>query len=244
MKIHLLSDLHMEYRPYTYTAPPGGCDVIVLAGDICAPSRTSRLVSFLSSLPKATPVLMVAGNHDFYGSVVDERLAFLRGLTARLPNFHLLDCEVAEVDGVQFAGATLWTDFSLYGDRAGCGRLAEEGVKDFRLIHDGGHMTAQRMAERHRAAVGFLAGPAAAAPVVVTHFVPSPESIHPRYDRHPLNPYFATDLRGLMEGRRLWCHGHTHSCFDYVHRGCRVVCNPRGYPGERDDFQNHLVVEL
>jgi hypothetical protein len=28
----------------------------------------------------------------------------------------------------------------------------------------------------------------------------------------------------------LWIHGHTHTRFDYQVEGCRIVCNPRGYP--------------
>jgi hypothetical protein len=28
-------------------------------------------------------------------------------------------------------------------------------------------------------------------------------------------------------------HGHTHTAFDYVENGARVVCNPRGYLDRR-----------
>ena len=45
---------------------------------------------------------------------------------------------------------------------------------------------------------------------------------------------FASSLEGLIEEYQpiLWIHGHTHDPFDYELFATRVVCNPRGYPGE------------
>jgi hypothetical protein len=48
----------------------------------------------------------------------------------------------------------------------------------------------------------------------------------------------------------LWVHGHTHSSFDYLLNGTRVVCNPRGYPLRRQggfenpDFNASFAVDL
>ena len=43
-------------------------------------------------------------------------------------------------------------------------------------------------------------------------------------------------------------HGHTHDSFDYVVRGTRVVCNPRGYAkdgvNENPAFDPEFVVEI
>lgn len=37
-----------------------------------------------------------------------------------------------------------------------------------------------------------------------------------------------------MDGTRvaLWIHGHMHDPAAYALSGSRVICNPRGYPGE------------
>ena len=40
----------------------------------------------------------------------------------------------------------------------------------------------------------------------------------------------------------LWVHGHSHTAVDYDVAGTRVVCNPRGYPGEDTDFKPNLVL--
>ncbi len=47
----------------------------------------------------------------------------------------------------------------------------------------------------------------------------------------------------------LGIHGHTHDSFDYVLRGTRVVCNPRGYcryvgRPENVDFDPGLAAEV
>ncbi|MGH8196257.1 MAG: hypothetical protein ACREQ8_17955 [Woeseiaceae bacterium] len=44
----------------------------------------------------------------------------------------------------------------------------------------------------------------------------------------------ASRLDGLIEQFQptLWIHGHTHEPSDYELFRTRVVCNPRGYPGE------------
>lgn len=47
-------------------------------------------------------------------------------------------------------------------------------------------------------------------------------------------------------GPELWIHGHTHVPCDYELLDTRIVCNPRGYPGEKHDsrFQAGLIVEV
>jgi predicted phosphodiesterase len=63
-----------------------------------------------------------------------------------------------------------------------------------------------------------------------------------------LNPAFASRLEDVIEMYQadLWIYGHTHVACDYEIYGTRVVCNPRGYPGESSgkDFLPGLVVEV
>ena len=47
-----------------------------------------------------------------------------------------------------------------------------------------------------------------------------------------------------MGGAALWIHGHTHTFFDYRAGGARVICNPRGYPGEATGFRPDLIVDI
>lgn len=66
--------------------------------------------------------------------------------------------------------------------------------------------------------------------IVISHHLPSYGSVHEKYGDDTLNAAFATEMD--VSGVKLWMHGHTHEPFDYMKDGCRIVCNPRGYPGE------------
>jgi 3',5'-cyclic AMP phosphodiesterase CpdA len=79
-----------------------------------------------------------------------------------------------------------------------------------------------------------LAKPFAGKTIVVTHHAPHRLSLAERYANDPVSAGFVNHLPSLVrEPVRLWIHGHTHTAFDYVENGARVVCNPRGYLDRR-----------
>jgi predicted phosphodiesterase len=232
MTLNILSDLHHSLG--ALDPPDNDADVVVLAGDIARPRDA---VEWASALRK--PVLYVAGNHEFYGSTIDETLAALRAFSEGT-QVRVLDDEALIVDGVRFLGTTLWTDFALFGkeQRASVMHEARRFMRDFARIRIGNapdalftpeHSTA-RFARHARWLSQELARPFDGPTVVVTHHAPSPHSVHRRFDGSPLNACFVSDLEPLLDGRAcLWIHGHTHDSFDYTIGGTRVVCNPRGY---------------
>jgi hypothetical protein len=120
---------------------------------------------------------------------------------------------------------------------------------DYQLIQHGSRAfspeDAIALCSRHRAwLAAALALPFPGKTVVVTHFAPHPRSIAPGYVGHRANPGFVVDLEKTMGSAALWIHGHTHTFFDYRVRGTRVICNPRGYPGEATGFRSDLIVEI
>src|SRR5690606_37391535 len=82
--------------------------------------------------------------------------------------------------------------------------------------------------------------------VVVTHHLPSAQSVNPKFTGDLLNAAYASDLDQVIEDGRpaLWVHGHTHDSCDYQFGDTRVVCNPRGYDDENAVFDRKLVVEI
>jgi hypothetical protein len=86
--------------------------------------------------------------------------------------------------------------------------------------------------------------------IVVGHHAPSKSSEHPRYAHDSLmNGAYNSRLDQFIMDRpgiKLWTHGHTHEDFDYMIKGCRVVCNPRGYINyeDRADRFELKVVEV
>ena len=94
-----------------------------------------------------------------------------------------------------------------------------------------------------------LAQPHDGATVVITHHLPSIDSVAPPFMEASSNTAFASDLDALFGQMDLWVHGHTHHSFDYRRGRTRVLANPRGYPmrdGSRENpvFDPALVVTV
>lgn len=117
LKIHLLSDIHLERGPYTLP-PDLDFDVLVAAGDISDKPR--QAIDFLAGVGK--PVVFVPGNHDFWtiskcvfepnvDQLIDyrDRLAELRRLASGT-SIHVLECNSVVIGDTRFCGATWWTD--------------------------------------------------------------------------------------------------------------------------------------
>jgi predicted phosphodiesterase len=233
LRLHILSDLHLGRGEFE--APAVDADVVILAGDVARPYQA---ISFGTRFSQ--PVLFVAGNHEFYGGSIGGVRGELKQLAAGT-NVSVLDCDQAVIGGVRFLGATLWTDFDLYGDARRKASMDEalRWVRDFTRIRrdeePAAPFTPEDSADLFRTHAGWLAArlaePHPGPTVVITHHSPSPGSIHPRFADSPLNPCFVSDAEHLLAGGRaaLWIHGHTHDSFDYLRNGTRIVCNPRGY---------------
>ncbi|GAB2886795.1 metallophosphoesterase [Paraburkholderia jirisanensis] len=96
-----------------------------------------------------------------------------------------------------------------------------------------------------------LAQPFAGKTIVVTHHAPHRRSLALQYAHDLVSSGFVSDLTDLVRAPvALWVHGHTHTAFDYVENGTRVVCNPRGYFDlrtgklENEQFAWDKVVEI
>ncbi len=240
-KLLVMSDLHIEFG--ALSVPKVDADVAVLAGDIHIGSEASRWASRLSRT-LGMPVVLIAGNHEFYGSRgrpghdYGRIIAALRANAAAGPgHVAFLERETAVVGGVRFIGCTLWTDFEVYGDAKEAMRQAEKDMNDFLIIasRSGNRFTPQDARDEFLAALQFLvaelAKPFAGPTVVVTHHLPSLKSVAPEYEGDVLNAAYASNLDAFVEasGASLWLHGHTHSSCDYTIGATRVLCNPRGY---------------
>lgn len=265
MKIQLASDLHLEFLnrdngdrhnaaatsrdflPERLIAPVPGADVLVLAGDIADGAHGFKLFADWPT-PQPTPIIYVAGNHEFYGHAIQPMREKMRE-GAALNGIHFLENESVEIDGVRFLGTTLWTDYRLRLNRTQR-QLMEEAqcrINDHRLIRTGRHLfTTKDALEQHEIARAWLQAeldrPFAGKTVVVTHHGPHPLSVHPRYAGDKLSAAFVSDLSELMPGVDLWLHGDVHDGFDYQVGRCRVVANPTGYVlnrsyAERDEYR-------
>jgi len=250
MKLLILSDLHLEFSNLSFADTEA--DVIILAGDI---SKSDHGIYWARSTWPDKHIIYVAGNHEFYGYNRLEVLARLR-ITARETDVHFLDNEEVVIDDVRFLGATLWTDFKLFGVdlKMNCMYEGESSLNDFRVIKEGErNFSALDSINLHNASVAWLTKairePFDGKTVVVTHHLPSADSVVARFKKDLLSACFASKLDHLMGKPVLWVHGHTHDNLDYEIRGTRVFCNPRGYSidgirNENARFNPEFVLEL
>lgn len=238
MLIRYLSDVHLEYRK-----PSDGYldlahlntdkdSILILAGDIG--SGASVLDWFKELSPRFRHILYVSGNHDYwdYEKIeLDERLDFLCN---QLPNVDFLNNQSLIIDEVEFIGSTLWADFD--GQNQQTINQALKIIPDFKRIKIGkDFITPQMMIAEHSKSKDFIFSALQSSQqskrVVITHYLPSFQSIDPKFADSPLNGYFATALddRILETAPQIWIHGHTHASCDYLIGSTRILCNPYGY---------------
>ncbi len=247
MRIQIVSDLHLEFSDITLQN--NNADVLILGGDILIASKVLkpqseygvRFRNFLQRVSDAFPnVIYVMGNHEFYDSgkffkSVDD----MREALAPYGNIHLLERDCKQIDDVMFVGGTLWTDMNKFDPLTM--HAVRDMMNDYRAIKNdyNGYIPLKPAdtVDRHRRTRDYIVQIVQENKdkkiVVVGHHTPSFQSCHEKYrSDYLMNGAYHSDLSQIMLDYphiKLWTHGHTHDCFDYVIGETRVVCNPRGY---------------
>jgi predicted phosphodiesterase len=246
MRVSVASDLHLEFAPVTLE----GGDVLILAGDVWTAAHmedrkndgTSRSLRkryhqfCAEELPKYKEVLMVMGNHEYYGSSLDRAASIINGFLDKwAPNCVLLDNEGVILDGVAFVGSTLWAPC---GTENPVNEMAIwQGMSDFRTIHKDMEnkmaFTPADAAFLHRRDVNYIDRTLekfAHRPVVmITHHAPS---LLCDLNPNTMSDAYSSNQHALMKTHdhvAVWCHGHTHQPVKFIVNKTRVISNPRGY---------------
>ena len=270
MKIRVLSDLHLECDE-PEMIPHAEADLVVLAGDIHNHAEGIRWAAEMFDAD--IPVVYVQGNHEYYDGEFGALEVAMRDAAASVEHVHYLnnDALIDPKGRWRVLGTTLWTDFELFGDddetvsaavaaaekvmldyrgpiqvtwpSGGAGQAGEAGAGErSRLFTVADSLALHRQARTWLARE--LAKPFAGKTIVVTHHAPHRESLADRFANDLASAGFISHLTDLIgPPAALWIHGHTHTPFDYVVNGTRIVCNPRGYVDRRRNrLENPLFV--
>jgi predicted phosphodiesterase len=246
IRILAMSDIHLEFADLALKISSWP-DIVVLAGDVG--HRTAGIEFARERFPRSVPVVVIAGNHEFYGSSIETVMHDLRTSAEALDNVHFLECDEVVIPSrgrsVRILGGMLWTDFAVRGipkrdvDMA----VAGKRINDFRFIKFRKKLlTPSDTIDFHEATRDWLDSRLAQAhdgpTIVVTHHSPSARSEQPRYAGGELTAAFHSDLEWMIEKYQpdLWIHGHSHWSVDYRIGRTRIYSNQRGYPGERCGF--------
>lgn len=242
MKIAVYSDLHIEFCDFQ--PPTAEVDLVVLAGDI---SVRGRGVAWANET-FACPVIYALGNHEYYKGHIPRSLVKMQAAAAE--HVHVLENQCLVIGDVRFLVATGWTDFTSTGDYQAAMRECREWMSDFRQIRVGEGFSKLRPADLislNIASRRFLAFELSkdfpGKTVVITHHCPLEEVAGGGHEGHLAAAYY-NRWDDLVAQAGVWIFGHTHQAVDTMIKGCRVVSNPRGYPGERTGFVPDFTIEI
>jgi predicted phosphodiesterase len=211
MKIQIFSDLHADVNKTKPIEIGADVDVVAVAGDIMEGAENS-FVTLRTIVPEAIPIAMAMGNHEYYHRFFGEELEFAKTIA---PNFNIRLLEnssttvtsTSGVDKIRFYGASLWTDYRLFGDHnvGAAMHAARYGMNDHRLIgwrrEPWMRFRPQEAAMLHARSRAFFAEalatmpPDDASPVVfLNHHAPDFRSVAPRYASDILSAGFASNM--------------------------------------------------
>ena len=273
MKLAIASDLHLEFGDCELLNTENA-EVLILSGDILVVddlrawdsnnllgegTKSQRWHEFMQRCSNLFPqVIFIMGNHEHYHGNFSSSARKLREFFGYLPNVHILDRETRTVGDVTFIGGTLWTDMNK-GDPLTL-HAVRDMMNDFRIIKkelEGyTNLKPHDTVIRHRHMLDYIKTVVAERGdekfVVCGHHSPSFQSVHESYkSEYLMNGAYHSDLSEFILDRpqiKLWTHGHTHHCFDYMIGETRIVCNPRGYESdgysEDTGWNPNLVLEI
>lgn len=230
MKLHILSDLHLEFGELeNCLIPDVDRDILILAGDI---GVGQGALDFIRQECEKSVVIYVLGNHEYYQHSIEEVDRFWTDL--KLPNLHVLHNSSIIMDNIKFIGAPLWTNFNNQDLNAM--NIAYSSMNDYAHIKfNDGILAPIDTYFFHDKTMKYLdeilSIPFDGKKVVITHHLPSKLGVHPKYGENELNHAFYSDLDQFILKTQpdLWIHGHTHDTLEYQIGDTPIICNPRGY---------------
>lgn len=237
LRVQYMSDLHSEFDKMKVPEKKG--DILVLAGDIDIGVDSMEFLDGCSSVFDHT--LVVLGNHEFYHNDISTLYQDMKdGVHG---NVKVLQNDLFTINGVTFAGCTLWSDMQ---------ERAFYSMNDSNLISKKGKTLFNHndVLKEYHDSYKFLQGNKGEIDVVISHHAPSIQSVNTaRYGSDaPINTGYYTNILPSFKGSRVktWIHGHTHYCVDYEEEGIRVVSNQRGYINydEVPSFNPGKVIEI
>jgi predicted phosphodiesterase len=255
MKFKLLSDLHLEFYKDNLWEPkktPNDKDtILLLAGDIHIGMKALPWIEKMCDRFKE--VIYILGNHEFYSQeyykTINKWQEVFQG-----GNFTFLHNDYYDNEEVAIFGATLWTHVTDPHTRW----IGQQRMNDYRVIKIQKpigiyrRINVQDTNDFHLETIkylkDFLKKDFRGKKIVMTHHLPHPICVHPRYHNHYLNDFYLTNLDNIIADNNIdvWIHGHTHDNVDKTIHNTRILCNPMGYQGfeMNPNFNEDFIFEL
>ncbi|PTS92367.1 phosphoesterase [Pedobacter sp. HMWF019] len=248
MRIQIISDLHQEFGVSDFNFE--NADLVILAGDT---NLGTKGIEWAKKYILNKPVIYILGNHEYYKGTYPNILHKIIE-ASKDSNVTVLENNRVEFNGIRFHGATLWTDFSLFGNPVEYGIICQAKMNDYKQIRRDSSYSKLRTIDTYKIhqfsklwlqqsleeSVGYKN-------VVVTHHAPSIKSIPEVYKNDPVSSAYASDLEWLIVKYEplYWIHGHIHTPLRYNISETEIICNPHGYINEKyNGYNKELIIEI
>jgi len=248
MKIQIISDLHQEFG-YTDILFDNA-DIVVLAGDV---NLGIKGIEWIKSKIPGKPVIYVLGNHEYYKGSYPKTLHKIKE-AALDSNIFVLENSFVDIEEIRFHGATLWTDFSIFGNPIEYGMICQSVMNDYKKIKRDPSYSKMRTVDIfkiHQLSKLWLQESLEAARgmknIVVTHHAPSIHSVPEQYKNDPVTSAYASNLEDLVQEYQplYWIHGHIHIPSKYEIGNTKIICNPHEYIDEKyNGYEKELIIEI
>ena len=216
MRIHILSDLHIEFGPFEL--PKVDADVLVIAGDVH--TKLNGIKWIKEYAPKDIPIIYIMGNHEFYGEKHPRLIKKIKAeAEAEGTNVNVLENESIEIDGYHFFGSTLWTDMNFFGNPM-LGGLEAQQMNDYKRIRVSRsykRLTPRDTSTLHTHALDamskFFEMVDSRRTTIITHHAPSELSLPKKRREELISAAYASHLDEFIRKHEphLWIHGHIQS---------------------------------
>lgn len=246
LKVQVVSDLHLEYS----NAPPekhvkkGDAEVLIIAGDIGSAYKLDQLRAFFTYVcGMYEKVLYTPGNHEYYREKGYDELDVetlrirLLSLEKQFSNLVILDQKYVMIDGICFAGCTLWSkvDFRIppYIVR----------IQKVNLVYNAMHLSDRAFIER----CIQMCQKKGCKLVMITHHPPSYDVL-PSHTTDEYVSLYANHMDELLTESKVstWIFGHTHYNVKYTtEMGTHILSNQLGKPRDKvKDYDPCMIVEV
>jgi Icc-related predicted phosphoesterase len=211
MKLQVFSDLHLDVASIKPITVGADVDAVVVAGDTCQGVRNS-FIALRRIVPEQIPVIMVAGNHEFYRHCIMEEIEEGREIAGDF-NIAFLEDDVrlitARGTATRFVAASLWTNYRVFGaaNAATAMDAARRNMNDHRVItwtkKPWARFRPEEALLKHERSKSHIAEilstPFAGSTVVVTHHAPHFGSVAKGpYESDILTAAYVSDLSDVI----------------------------------------------
>lgn len=258
LTVQVASDLHIEIYEdnddLSHLIKPSA-PYLFLLGDIGLISRKNYKTFLLSMAEKFEKVVVIAGNHEYYGMDHEKANAEMKKICALHDNLVYGEKNCIKIKGINILTTTLWSNVKkeklwismCLNDYHMIEKKSKDSISGMSLI------TVDDTNQWHKECLNWMKQEIAKCKknnekcIVMTHHGPLKNmgTSEPTFYDGKNAEAFTTDLSKIVIEEPSvigYFYGHTHWFQDLTFKNTRIVSNPYGYKGTCKSYDNSFTI--